>query len=128
MSLIFSILYENSYIIKNVLQNVLTLINRLCIAICLKAWTPKNFCTIRGVYSWHPLRALVIIKLTIFLEIIHHQYISKYTLECTQLNYFFFNFTEEHTLESSSNEIEQRCIRTLRTTTQAGCITIPPII
>ena len=36
--------------------------------------------------------------------------------------------SEEHTLESSSNEIEQRCIRTVRTTTQAGCITIPPII
>ena len=38
------------------------------------------------------------------------------------------NFSEEHTLESSSNEIEQRCIRTVRTATQAGCITIPPII
>ena len=37
-------------------------------------------------------------------------------------------FSKEHTLESSSNEIEQRCIRTVRTTTQAGCITIPPII
>ena len=31
-------------------------------------------------------------------------------------------------LESSSNEIEQRCIRTVLTTTQAGCITIPLII
>ena len=37
-------------------------------------------------------------------------------------------FSEEHTLESSSNEIEQRCIRTVRTTTQAGCIAIPPNI
>ena len=37
-------------------------------------------------------------------------------------------FLEEHTLESSGNEIEQRCIRAVRTTTQAGCITIPPII
>ena len=41
---------------------------------------------------------------------------------------FFLKFSEEHTLESSSNEIERRCIRNVRTTTQAGCITIPPII
>ena len=33
-------------------------------------------------------------------------------------------FSEEHNLESSSNEIEQ-CY-THRTTKQAGCITIPP--
>ena len=31
----------------------------------------------------------MIIKCTIFSEIIHHIIISKYTLECTQLNYFF---------------------------------------
>ena len=36
-------------------------------------------------------------------------------------------FSEEHTLESSSNEIEQ-CYTpfTHRMTRQAGCITIPP--
>ena len=35
-------------------------------------------------------------------------------------------FSEEHTLESYSNEIEQ-CYTTHRTTKQAGCITIPPL-
>ena len=43
-----------------------------------------------------------------FSEIIHHIIISKYTLECTQLNYLLKNFLEEHTLESSINKIEQR--------------------
>ena len=45
-----------------------------------------------------------------------------------QIELFKKKFSEEHTLESSGNEIEQRCIRTVRVTTQAGCITIPPII
>ena len=27
--------------------------------------------------------------------------------------YFFLNCSDEHTLESSSNEIEQRCVRTV---------------
>ena len=63
----------------------------------------------------------------IYLTLIY-MYISKYTQECTQLNYFFSKFSEEHTLESSSNEIEQCCIRTVRTTPQAGWITISPII
>ena len=43
-----------------------------------------------------------------FSEIIHHIIISKYTLECTQLNYLLKIFLEEHTLESSINKIEQR--------------------
>ena len=41
---------------------------------------------------------------------------------------FLKKISEEHILEFSSNEIEQRCIRTVRTTTQTGCITIHPII
>ena len=51
------------------------------------------------------------IKCTMFPEIIHHIIISKYTLEYTQLNFFFKIFSEKHTLhtlESSSNKIEQR--------------------
>ena len=48
------------------------------------------------------------IKCTMFPEIIHHIIISKYTLECTQLNFFFKILSEKHTLESSSNKIEQR--------------------
>ena len=43
-----------------------------------------------------------------FSEIIHHIILSKYTLECTQLNYLLKIFLEEHTLESSINKIEQR--------------------
>ena len=43
-----------------------------------------------------------------FSVIIHHIIISKYTLECTQLNYLLKIFLEEHTLESSINKIEQR--------------------
>ena len=43
-----------------------------------------------------------------FSEIIHHIIISKYTPECTQLNYLLKIFLEEHTLESSINKIEQR--------------------
>ena len=43
-----------------------------------------------------------------FSEIIHHIIILKYTLECTQLNYLLKNVLEEHTLESSTNKIEQR--------------------
>ena len=39
-----------------------------------------------------------------FPEIIHHIIISK----CTQLNFFLKKFSEKHTLESSSNKIEQR--------------------
>ena len=39
--------------------------------------------------------------------------------------FFKKNFLEKHTLESSSNEIEQQSISTVRTTTQAGCIRIP---
>ena len=39
------------------------------------------------------------IKCTLFSEIIHHIIISKYTLECTQLNYLLKIFLEEHTLE-----------------------------
>ena len=38
--------------------------------------------------------AKVIIKLTIFSEIIHHVIISKYTLECTQVHYFKNKFRE----------------------------------
>ena len=45
------------------------------------------------------------------------------TLECTQL-YYLKKKLEEHTLESCSNEIEQRCIRTAQTTTQAGYLII----
>ena len=47
---------------------------------------------------------------------------SKYTLDCTQLNYFLKIFSEEHTLKSPSSKIEQHYKH--RTTTQAGCITI----
>ena len=50
----------------------------------------------------------VTIQCTIFSIIIHHIIISKYTLECTQLNYFLKIFSEEHTLESSINKTEQR--------------------
>ena len=38
---------------------------------------------------------------------------------------FLKNFSEEHTLESSGNKIEQRCIHTVRTTTQAGLQYVP---
>ena len=48
---------------------------------------------------------------------------SKYTLDCIKLNYFLKTFSEEHTLKSPSNKIEQRY--THRTTMQAECITIP---
>ena len=40
-------------------------------------------------------------------------------LECTQLNYFLNIFSEEHTLESSGNKVEQRYIRTAQLTKQA---------
>ena len=52
--------------------------------------------------------ANVIIKCTIFLEITHPMIISKYTLECIQLNYFLKIFSKDYTLESSSNKIEPR--------------------
>ena len=55
-----------------------------------------------------PMSECDYIKCTMFSEIIHHIIISKYTLECTQLNYFLKIFSEEHTLESSINKIEQR--------------------
>ena len=55
-----------------------------------------------------PMSECDYIKCTMFSEIIHHIIISKYTLECTQLNYFLKIFLEEHTLESSINKIEQR--------------------
>ena len=55
-----------------------------------------------------PMSECDYIKCTMFSEIIHHIIISKYTLECTQLNYLLKNFLEEHTLESSINKIEQR--------------------
>ena len=42
---------------------------------------------------------------TIFLEITHPMIISKYTLECIQLNYFLKIFSKDYTLESSSNKI-----------------------
>ena len=66
----------------------------------------------------------LIIKLTIFSEIIHHVIISKYTLECTQVHYFIKKFSREHSLKSSSNEIKQRY--THHPTTKSGFITIPP--
>ena len=44
------------------------------------------------------------IQCTIFSIIIHHIVISKYTLECTQLNYFLKIFSKEHILESSINK------------------------
>ena len=66
------------------------------------------------------------IKCTMFSEIIHPIIISKYTLECTQLNYLLKIFLEEHTLESSINKIEQRYTHSIRSTMQRGCITIPP--
>ena len=47
---------------------------------------------------------------------------SKYTLDCTQLNNFLKIFSEEHTLKSPSSKIEQHYKH--RTTTQAECITI----
>ena len=55
-----------------------------------------------------PMSECDYIKCTMFSVIIHHIIISKYTLECTQLNYLLKNFLEEHTLESSINKIEQR--------------------
>ena len=55
-----------------------------------------------------PMSECDYIKCTMFSEIIHHIIISKYTLECTQLNYFLKIFLEEHTLESSINKIKQR--------------------
>ena len=61
-----------------------------------------------------------------FPEIIHHIIISKNTLECTQLNFFLKIFLEKHTLESSSNKIEQGYTHRTISTTQARCITIPP--
>ena len=61
---------------------------------------------------------------SIFSEIIHHLIILKYTLKCTQLNYFLNIFPEEHTLESSSNKLNS-VIHTARSRTQAGFITIP---
>ena len=68
------------------------------------------------------------IKCTMFPEIIHHIIISKYTLECTQLKFLLKNFSEKHTLESSSRLAIKLniVIRTARSTTQARCITIPP--
>ena len=55
-----------------------------------------------------PMSECDYIKCTMFSVIIHHIIISKYTLECTQLNYLLKIFLEEHTLESSINKIEQR--------------------
>ena len=54
-----------------------------------------------------PMSECDYIKCTMFPEIIHHIIISKYNLECTQVNFFFKIFSEKHTLESSSNKIEQ---------------------
>ena len=48
----------------------------------------------------------------------------KHTLEYTQLNNFLKMFSEEHNLESPSNNTEQHY--THHTITQAGCITKPP--
>ena len=48
-----------------------------------------------------PMSECDYIKCTMFSEIIHHIIISKYTLECTQLNYLLKIFLEEHALESS---------------------------
>ena len=52
---------------------------------------------------------------------IYNIYLTMHPIEL----FFKKKFLEEHTLESSSNEIEQQCISTVRTTTQAGCIRIP---
>ena len=65
----------------------------------------------------------MIIKLTIFSEIIHHIMISKIHPRMHPIALLHKIFSEEHTLESTSNKIEQ-CYT--HVTTKQGCITIPP--
>ena len=74
----------------------------------------------RALEQW----AKMIIKWTIFSEIIHHIIISRYTLECTQLHYcikFSGKSIPSNPLAMKLNSV----IHTV-TTKQAGCITIPP--
>ena len=73
-----------------------------------------------------PMSECDYIKCTMYSEIIHHIIISKYTLECTQLNYLLKIFLAEH-LPSNPLSIKlNSVIRTVRSTMQGGCITIPP--
>ena len=58
--------------------------------------------------------AKVIIKLTIFSEIIHHVIMSKYTLECTQVHYFKKNSRES----ISSNPLAMKLNSVIRTARQ----------
>ena len=84
----------------------------------------QNVGTTRAVKAWMPAdicKSESDNKMNNIFRIIHYIITTKYTLECTQLHYFIKCFSEEHTLESPSDEIEQRY--THRTTTQARCIT-----
>ena len=54
-----------------------------------------------------------------FSENIHHIIISKYTLKCTQLNYFSDEHIPSNPLAIKLNSV----IRTVGSTTQGGCIT-----
>ena len=62
-----------------------------------------------------------------FSEIIHHIIISKYTLECTQLNYLLKIFLEEHTLEFSINKIEQRYTHSTINNAKGMCYNTTPL-
>ena len=55
-----------------------------------------------------PMSECDYIKYTMFSEIIHHIIISKYTLECTQLNYLLKIFLEVHTIHCRLNTIFRR--------------------
>ena len=54
-----------------------------------------------------------------FSENIHHIIISKYTIKCTQLNYFSDEHIPSNPLAIKLNSV----IRTVGSTTQGGCIT-----
>ena len=55
-----------------------------------------------------PMSECDYIKYTMFSEIIHYIIISKYTLECTQLNYLVKIFSEVHTIHCRLNTIFRR--------------------
>ena len=65
---------------------------------------------------------IVIIKHTTFSEIIHHIIISKYTPECTQLNYSSYKNSRKCIL---SNPLAIKLNSVIRSTTQTSCIIIP---
>ena len=58
-------------------------------------------------------------KMRIILKIIHHILISKYTLECTQLNHILKIFLEDHTPNILAMELHND---THLTTTQVGYV------